>query len=153
MTSSFLRTHEIQFKQAPKNDRAKLISLLEENSLPVDDIDLGTQTFIVAVSNGRIVGCIGIEIYQEHALLRSLAVHKYYRNQGIAHDLINRLLEFARKSKVQHLHLLTTTARDYFLKQGFLEDKRENAPLSIQSTKEFSFLCPSSSVYMKLSDF
>lgn len=148
MTSTFMRTHDIQFRRALKNDREKVISLLDENSLPVDDIDLSIQKFIIAVYNSRVIGSIGIEIYGENALLRSLAVQKNFRGKKIAHDILNHLLEFARQSKVGHLHLLTTTAKGYFQKHGFIEGKRDSAPLTIQSSKEFSFLCPTSSTYM-----
>lgn len=91
-----------------------------------------------------------IEIFNDDGLLRSLAVNKEYRNQKIGGELYNRLISFSIKSGVKIIHLLTTTAEDYFNRKGFIKTERANAPQTVKETVEFSNLCPSSSIYMIL---
>jgi amino-acid N-acetyltransferase len=44
--------------------------------------------------------------------------------------------------------LLTTTAEDFFRALGYARIARELAPEAIRTTREFSSLCPASSVVM-----
>lgn len=46
------------------------------------------------------------------------------------------------------IHLLTTTAADFFESRGFRRISKEQAPLEIRATREFSSLCPSTAVLM-----
>lgn len=122
-------------------------TLLLKSELPIDDVD-EKISFIAAHAKGSLVGCIGLERHGKHGLLRSFAVENSHRSTGIGNELLSRLLDFCRQSGIEQLHLLTTTADQYFLKKGFLMSDREKAPASIKSTAEFSSLCPASSVYM-----
>jgi amino-acid N-acetyltransferase len=46
------------------------------------------------------------------------------------------------------LYLLTTTADAFFRRLGYEQTARELAPPAIKATREFSSLCPSSSIFM-----
>src|SRR5690606_21425360 len=107
--------------------------------------------FISAYEAGKLIGCIGVEKYGDEGLLRSFAVEDAYRGRGIGNNLLAKLLEFCRRKGIMQLHLLTTTADEYFLKKGFEIANIESAPAPIKATTEFSLLCPSSSVYMQMS--
>ena len=141
----------IQYRLAAESQVAEIMDLLNNNSLPINDILENKIEFIVATSgDNKIVGCIGLERYVYDGLLRSFAVDKEYRNQKIGNALYNRLLSFSEQSGITILHLLTTSAEKYFSQKGFIVVKREKAPNSIRKTTEFSSLCPSSSTYMLL---
>jgi amino-acid N-acetyltransferase len=47
------------------------------------------------------------------------------------------------------LYLITTTAKDFFNRQGYCIIQREKSPEAIKETAEFSSLCPSTAVVMK----
>ena len=47
--------------------------------------------------------------------------------------------------------LLTTTAREYFLRRGFADCSRETAPPGIRESFEFRSGCPSSAAFLKKS--
>ncbi len=131
------------------NDNLDDISnLLKSSNLPHADIRESEVRFIVARNNDAIIGCIGIEMYNTEGLLRSFAVSNALQNQGIGKELFNRLSEYCTQNGVKTLHLLTNTAKDYFLKKGFTVNSRTNAPYEIINTAEFESLCPSSSTYM-----
>ncbi len=122
--------------------------LLKNNDLPYEDIIASKVQFITEEENGVLVGCIGLERYGEEGLLRSFAVRDKYKNKGIGKRLLNQLIDQSKTYGLKRLHLLTTTADGYFDKNGFKTADRAVAPNDISLTKEFSEICPSSSVYM-----
>lgn len=143
-------SNTINYRLADKKDVPAIIELLKKCKLPVADIEAAQISFIVAEENNVIVGCIGLEKINDHGLLRSFAVKPQYRNGKIGSQLYDKLIDFANNIKTNKLHLLTTTADNYFLKKGFNASDRNEAPAEIKATAEFSSLCPSSSVYMFL---
>jgi amino-acid N-acetyltransferase len=130
------------------NDLDDISALLKENKLPYQDIHTSKVHFIIARNEGQVVGCIGLEHYGTEGLLRSFAVAQTFQNKGYGKALYNKLIDYCAKNGIKTLHLLTNTASEYFLKNGFSVKNRINAPYVIQETMEFKNLCPSSSTYM-----
>lgn len=142
----------ITYSNAGKTDLESIAGLLKKNDLPYSDIYESKVDFIVAKNDEQIVGCIGLEKYGTEGLLRSFAIDFNFRKKGYGKELYNRLLTYGVQNKVNTLHLLTTTAREYFINVGFNVQNRSNAPEIIQNSEEFKSLCPSSSTYMVLKD-
>jgi amino-acid N-acetyltransferase len=126
----------------------ELQALLKSADLPYEDIEKHIHDFAFIKDGDNLIGCVGLEIYDEIALLRSLAVVENHRNQGIGHILANEILQYAIQKQITKLFLLTTTAERFFSKLGFVLMKREDAPESIRLTTEFSSLCPDTAVFM-----
>jgi amino-acid N-acetyltransferase len=59
-------------------------------------------------------------------------------------------MDEARKSRVQDLFLLTTTAPGFFKKLGFKEERREKAVGGIVDSVEFKGACPKTAILMRL---
>lgn len=131
-------------------DYNEIIELLRGNKLPYKDIISSKVEFITHRLNGSLVGCIGIENYGKDRLLRSFAVNDAYKSKGVGKKLLKELIVSSKEKGVKKLHLLTTTADLYFAKNGFFSVSRNNAPEKILESKEFSEICPSSSIYMVL---
>lgn len=91
---------------------------------------------------------IGLELLGRLALLRSLAVRKKYRGQGWGKKLVNEIEEYASGQGIEQLYLLTTTAVDFFNRQGYQTVDRHSVPGVVQQTAEFQSLCPASTVCM-----
>jgi arsenate reductase (thioredoxin) len=122
--------------------------LLQQNKLPVEDIgDL--SHFLIVRTDKKITGVIGLEVYNQYGLLRSMATDAAYRNHGVAASLVDKLFQHAAELGLKEMYLLTETAEKYFEKKGFNRIERDNAPEAIKQSKEFSHLCPSSAVVMK----
>jgi amino-acid N-acetyltransferase len=140
----------ISFTFPVRKDITSISQLLKRNDLPFSDIQEGQIDFIVAKNKKKIIGCIGIEKYGTDGLLRSFAIDSDFRKKGYGRELYSRLLNYGIQNGVVTIHLLTTTATDYFLDAGFIILDRSNAPEKIQNSMEFKSLCPSSAVYMVL---
>jgi len=63
----------LNYRFAEKDDINNIKNLLLKNDLPIEGVDQFYKDFIVA-ENDKLVGAIGIEIYDQAALFRSLVV-------------------------------------------------------------------------------
>lgn len=124
------------------------LELLKGNKLPTEDIGEATLLF-VATENDSVIGTIGIEFYGDAGLLRSLAVAETKRNTGLGKKLVLFLEDFARQKGLKELLLLTTTAADFFTKNGYTPVEREETGEAIKRSSEFTTTCPSSAHVMK----
>jgi amino-acid N-acetyltransferase len=132
-----------------KPNEAAVKHLLSESGLPIEDITAQhLQDFFGCGSGPELEGVIGLELFGEVALLRSLAVASSMRGTGVGSSLVAHAERHARDQGVQSLYLLTTTAEQFFLRHGYARIPRDEAPAAIKTTCEFSGICPTSSVFM-----
>jgi len=131
-----------------QQSRQSIINLLKSNNLPVDDIGKSTLLFGY-MDKENLSGTAGLEIYDDCALIRSISIQKKWQGQGLGVALQKELEQVAKSKSINCLYLLTTTAEGFFKKQGFDIVHRDEVPLSIQSTTEFSSVCPSTAIIMK----
>lgn len=142
----------IVYRELSPTECESTFEVLQSCGLPYSDIHPRKGIlFLVAIDEKTIVGTIGLEVYGEDGLLRSLAVLPEYRNKKTGTMLLTQIIQVAKGLNIHKLHLLTTTAEDYFLRKGFDRAERKEAPRCIQTSTEFAKLCPSSSVYMVFS--
>ncbi|WP_375447235.1 arsenic resistance N-acetyltransferase ArsN2 [uncultured Fibrella sp.] len=137
------------FRSATPADRPALIDLLTEVDLLTDDLPKELGTFTLAFDNDKLVGTAGVEAFGPTGLLRSVAVLPAYQYQKIGRQLIDASVEQATNRGVETLYLITTTADGYFDRLGYSRVDRTNVPEPIAQTRQFSDLCPASSVVMK----
>ena len=141
----------IEIKKGNKGYKDSIVALLRSENLPIEDLPDDFTNFFIAVVGDTVVGAIGLEQYDECGLLRSLVVHKDYRNEKIAGKLVARLETEATSVGIRCIHLLTETAPLYFTKKGYERIGREKVPQSVQQSSEFSHVCPQSAIVMKKS--
>jgi len=126
------------------------LALLQSAGLPT--VDLTTEHcehFFFSGSAHDPSGIVGLELYGDVALLRSLVVMPGRRGAGEGSVLLRHAEEHARVKGVRTLYLLTTTAEQFFARHGYSHAPRESAPEAIRATREFSGICPASSAFMK----
>lgn len=82
------------------------------------------------------------------ALVRSVVVSPDARGRGFGVAVVGALVERARAQGVERLWLLTTDASAFFAHLGWEEAERESAPPMIAASRQFSELCPASSILM-----
>jgi amino-acid N-acetyltransferase len=129
--------------------RSVAVAFLEAEGLPVSDLtDAHLEHFFYSGNDGCPTALVGLEIHGKDALLRSLVVDANRRTQGLGSALVVHAEHHASSRNVSAIYLLTTTAEKFFERLGYLRIDRENAPQSIQATREFAALCPTSSALM-----
>jgi amino-acid N-acetyltransferase len=134
----------ISIRPGSASDRSAVILLLQNSALPIKDVNESLEHYLVAEDDHNIIGCIGLDVFKNTGLLRSMAVHPEFRNQGIGRRLATELIQLANRVGITELYLLTTDASAYFQQLGFREIGREATPDPIRQTEQFRSLCPSS---------
>jgi len=134
---------------ATADNRAAIVDLLGSLHLPTVDLPVTLDNFVIAKEKETVVGCGGLEVYGSVALLRSLAVATHWQGQGLGNLLYRAALDLAQEKRVEEVYLITTTASDFFLKQGFQKVERALVPAAIQQTAQFTSVCPSSATIMQ----
>jgi amino-acid N-acetyltransferase len=139
----------INISSAAPQHREAIVTLLRDTRLPTEDLPPTLDHFFVATDGTSVVGTIGLEVYGECGLLRSMVVHPNQRSGGIATRLVQALEDNAQAQGVRCMYLLTETAPDYFQRKGYERISRENVPDAIKASSEFSTVCPASAIVMK----
>lgn len=136
--------------QRPQLDAVR--RLLISNDLPDSDLTEASMAhFLCHGSAAAPEGVIGLELYGEDALLRSLVVMEEARQTGCGTILVNAIERLAIELGVRNLYLLTTTAEHYFARRGYKSIERTEVSDSIRASSEFSSLCPDSAAVMRKS--
>ncbi|XWW47452.1 GNAT family N-acetyltransferase [Fibrella sp. USSR17] len=137
------------FRLATPTDRPALIELLTQADLLTDDLPDDLGTFVLAFDADTLAGAAGVEVFGSTGLLRSVAVSPAYQSRQIGRQVVDAVYALAQDSDVVDLYLITTTADGYFKRLDFGRVERSNVPDAIARTRQFSDLCPASSVVMK----
>lgn len=134
---------------------ASVKALLAECELPTEDLTARhMEHFFVPDEPGefdRPYAVVGLEVFGDVALLRSLAVAQTRRGRGLARELVAHAEAYARERGVGELYLLTRTAEPLFRVLGYVRAERADVPQSIRTTPEFASLCPDSAALMRKS--
>ncbi|HTF17090.1 MAG TPA: arsenic resistance N-acetyltransferase ArsN2 [Chryseolinea sp.] len=125
-------------------------ALLKSSNLPADDLNVPRDLLVAYVEDGRMVGTGGLEIYGDYGLLRSLSVKLGTRGKALGTTLTGYLIEEARRRRLKSIYLLTETARGFFQRKGFVDISRDQVPVELNASSEFSGVCPKTAVVMKL---
>ena len=138
-----------ELRSARPTDLPAIEELLRASQLPLAGVADALPGFVVAESEGAIVGTAALEVCCDNALLRSVAVAPEWRSRGLGRALVTRVIADAEVRGIRALYLLTTTAEHYFPSFGFHQISRDQAPADVSETAEFRGACPASAVVMR----
>lgn len=130
-----------------ENTFSKAVQLLKKYNLPTEDINKDTLLFIMQ-EDEEVIGTVGLHIFNQDALLRSLCVIEEKRNCGAAIQMVEFIEALALTKGIRKLYLLTNTASSFFGKRQYTEVERSMVSDEIKGTAEFSRLCPATALVM-----
>jgi amino-acid N-acetyltransferase len=139
----------VELRTAQESDLAAVLVLLGRANLPTAGVADAPSHFVMAESDGKLVGVVGLELYGESALLRSAAVEESWRGSGVGRVLVERALDVAREHGIEDVFLLTTTAEHYFPRFGFSCVSSDSVTPGVKSSIEFQEACPASATVMR----
>ena len=142
---------DVEICRAKNSDLPEILTLLETCQLPKGGLAAHLSTTLVARRGNEIVGCSALELYQQLALLRSVAVKSSFRKRGLGLKLTRAALDLARESRITNVYLLTETASAFFSRLGFIQARRSDVPEVVKQSIEFTTLCPESARVMTIS--
>lgn len=141
----------ITYCTATSSDLPEVRALLAAVGLPQAGLEEHILNFMLALEGDKVVGCAGLEIYQNSALLRSVVVAEEYRSLGIGAKLTEGMIDLARYNNLSSLSLLTEAAADFFGRFGFAVVARTELPAALQASPELQGTCPDTAIAMTLS--
>jgi amino-acid N-acetyltransferase len=136
------------------DDLEAVEALLRAERLPTDGVEAQFASFLVAEGtySPRVpaapIGAIGLEHYENSALVRSAVVDSAWRGRGVGHALVDAATDAARARGASALYLLTTTAEGFFSSLGFRTITRNEVPDAVKQSVEFVSACPASATVM-----
>lgn len=137
-------------RSAETRDYPAIISLLKIAKLPPDGVEENLSNFLVLNREGKIIGTVGLEIYGDKALLRSLAVAPQEQGNGYGIRLYQAIIRKAQEQVISEIYLLTETAEKFFAARGFEKIPRDIVDERVKSSVEFQSACPASAACMRL---
>ncbi len=125
---------------AGRHHLAPIVALLDELSLDSHDLNEEKMSEFLALENENgLMGCVGLEVFGEDAVLRSLAVAPAGRGIGYGWMLADTIINLARFRGVKRLYLVTAAASDFFAaKHGFRIVDLSTAPAAVTESTTFS---------------
>ncbi len=136
-----LSNFDFRIQKAELDDLNALKTLIKKSKLVHEEIETHLENFFVIKEESNIIGCAGIEHYDDVGLLRSVAVDIKYQRKGLGKKLINKMIVFAEEKGIENLYLLTDSAEEFFKKFGFKLVSRNDVDSRIQQTYEYTTAC------------
>jgi amino-acid N-acetyltransferase len=131
----------VAIEQAMGSDREAIIQLLERVNLPTTRVDEHLSNFLVAREGHQVIGCVGIEIYGDTGLLRSLAVQPEYQGRGVGRQLAQAIISRARGLGLKEAVILTKTVEQWATQFGFEKVSRDKIDPRVAESWEFQANC------------
>jgi amino-acid N-acetyltransferase len=114
-----------------------------------DAAQFGSQYVVALDGRERLAGVAGLEVYGSDALLRSVAVAPDAKSNGLGRRLTEDRLAWAAEHGITQAFLLTTDARAYWERFGFVEVGRSDAPPGIRSSTQWAGGCSATATSMR----
>ena len=143
-------TGQAVIRNAETRDYPTIASLLKTVKLPLDGVEENLSNFLVLSRGEEIFGTVGLEIYGDKALLRSLAVVPQEQGKGYGIRLYQAIIRKAQEQDVAEIYLLTETVEKFFAALGFEKIPREIVDERVKTSVEFQSACPESAACMSL---
>jgi len=109
----------VELRGARAEDLSAIDALIMAEHLPAFRTGEFLDTFWLLENEGRPLGCVGLEVFGEAALLRSVITGPELRGQGYGDVLVGKAFDEARKRGVRTLYLFTLDKAPFFARHGF----------------------------------
>ena len=124
-------------RRARAEDIPRIEALISGEHLPAYGLDEFLGTFFVLADGEHIVGCAGLEVYGEAALLRSVVVAPERRRMDEGRRLVEAALAEARRRGVARVYLFTMNAGVFFGRLGFREVEPEEFEEGVRASRQY----------------
>jgi amino-acid N-acetyltransferase len=126
-----------ELRRARQEDIPQIEALITAEGLPAYGLAEYLETFFVLDEGRRAVGCAGLEIYGEAALLRSVVVAPERRGRVGGRRLVEAALAEARRHDVRRVYLFTMHADGFFSRMGFREAGLDDFEEAVRASRQY----------------
>jgi amino-acid N-acetyltransferase len=126
-----------EIRRARPEDIPHIAELITSEGLPPYGLDEYLDTFFVLDDGATLVGCAGLELYGQAALVRSVVVLPHLRGKRDGRRLVERTLAEARERGVRRVYLFTMSAGPFFERLGFRELAPEAFEEAVRPSRQY----------------
>lgn len=110
---------ELTLRIGRPDEVEEISKLITSEGMPAIEVDRWIDGFWVLDDGTKLLGCAGVEVYNEAAVLRSVMVAPELRGTGEGVRMIQRALDYMREQGARRCYLFTMTAENWFPRFGF----------------------------------
>jgi amino-acid N-acetyltransferase len=143
------RVQSWKVEKVKKAERQSARKLVTASGLPRGGLD-DAELWCAKGEGGRVLGVAGLETWGRQGLLRSVAVDKDRRKEGVGTSLVKQIIAEARKKKMSEVFLITETAPLFFERLGFNAVDRSRVRGGVLDSVEFKEACSETAPVMRL---
>jgi N-acetylglutamate synthase-like GNAT family acetyltransferase len=107
------------YRRGRAGDEPRFAELIIHGELPPLFITEFVEGFVAAEYDGAVIGCGGLEIYDDCGVIRSVVVDANARNKRIGERMAELLIEDARAAGATDLYLFTMHAAPFWRRLAF----------------------------------
>ncbi len=127
----------VGLRRAREEDIPQIEALITAEGLPAYGLAEYLETFFVLNEGEKAVGCVGLEVYGEAALLRSVVVAPEHRGRVDGRRLVEAALTEARERSVRRVYLFTMHADGFFRRLGFREVSLDAFEEAVRASRQY----------------
>lgn len=127
----------VEARPARAEDIPRMRELIVGEHLPAYGLDEFLETFFVLADGDDVVGCAGLEVYGQAALLRSVVVAAERRRRDEGRRLVEAALAAARQRGVARAYLFTMSADAFFGRLGFRAVRPEEFEEAVRASRQY----------------
>ena len=127
----------LETRRARAEDIPRIEALITGEHLPAYGLDDFLETFFVLADGEHIVGCAGLEVYGEAALLRSVVIAPERRRRDEGRRLVEAALMEARRRGIARVYLFTMSAGGFFGRLGFRLVRPEEFEEAVRASRQY----------------
>ncbi|WP_392552347.1 amino-acid N-acetyltransferase [Orbus wheelerorum] len=131
--------HSEQIRKATINDIGGILELirpLEEQGILVrrsrEQLEMEIDKFTIIERDNITIGCAALYPYLDERMaeMACVAIHPDYRSSARGDMLLDKLIEQAKKMRLEKLFVLTTRSIHWFREKGFVPAEVDNLPIT-----------------------
>jgi len=129
-----------RLRSARPDDLSAIDALIISEHLPAFRTADFLDTFWVLEGERGLSGCVGLEVFGEAALLRSVITAPELRGKGFGDVLVRKAFGEARKRGVKRLYLFTMDKAPFFTRHGFEHCTMDDFEPAARQCSQYSIL-------------
>ncbi|MCK0470031.1 hypothetical protein [Halalkalibacter sp. APA_J-10(15)] len=128
----------IVVRKAKQEDLLKVQRLVAKAGLRDEGIEHIIEHFLIVENDAeQLIGTVGIEMYEEVGLLRSLILQSPEWDAKLSLEFLQLTLKYAEEQKLKTVYLCAKATSALFHQLGFREVVKESIPKAIQESAHF----------------
>jgi N-acetylglutamate synthase-like GNAT family acetyltransferase len=128
------------YRRGRASDIPDFVRLIVAGELPPLFVDDFVEGFVAVEHEGEVIGCGGLEVYEQSGVIRSVVVNERGRGQHIGERIADLLMAEARAAGLTDVYLFTMHAHNFWLRLGFIDLPLDRWNMAPRASWQYQFI-------------